>query len=235
MPRAAPAPAGTASVNSEAPTTHYSEAARRALMYAPVVLILTMYGAFQLPTLFAGFEFGHIAGFILYWLLWGITVPLLIVGRRGFADIVLAERRRTISHVFMVLLALPPLVGFLLVFPSLFPSASDRMLLALAGYAVVNATLEEVFWRGLYARVFPDDAMRGVLYPAVGFAMWMLVPMSLYPPWNAVDALSVFTVALSVGLLYGWVAWRTGSIRWTLLSHALTNLAGIGALIIFRP
>jgi membrane protease YdiL (CAAX protease family) len=31
------------------------------------------------------------------------------------------------------------------------------------------------------------------------------------------------------GLQWGWVAWRTGSIRWTTVSHVLFDFSGLGA------
>jgi membrane protease YdiL (CAAX protease family) len=45
----------------------------------------------------------------------------------------------------------------------------------------------------------------------------------------------VFLAALGIGLMYGWVAWRTGSIRWTSVSHVLLNAAGVSAVFAVRP
>jgi membrane protease YdiL (CAAX protease family) len=44
------------------------------------------------------------------------------------------------------------------------------------GIAVINATLEELFWRGVYIRLFPSRLVAGRLYPAAMFALWHLSP-----------------------------------------------------------
>ena len=216
---------------------HYSPAARRALLIAPPVVVLAMFGVFQIATILLGVELGRMAGYIVYWLVCGVTIPVLVVGRHGIVDFLRRTPRLRALTGWMVaaLLAVPPIVGFLFVFPTLFPTSGERIIFAVAVYAIVNGTLEEVFWRGLFARAFAHDAVRGFVYPAVMFALWQLVPLSLYPTWRPIDTLAVFGAGLFLGMLYGWLAWRTGTIRWTVLSHVLTNLAGLGAFLVFRP
>jgi membrane protease YdiL (CAAX protease family) len=117
-----------------------------------------------------------------------------------------------------------------------YADARGRIVVMIAGMALLNGVLEETFWRGLFARVFRDDAVRGVLYPALVFALWHV---SLLPRWSVsappVHSMLVFLAALGIGLMYGWVAWRTGSIRWTSVSHVLLNAAGVSAVFAVRP
>jgi membrane protease YdiL (CAAX protease family) len=229
------ASATIASSSVDAPIRRNHADIRRSLLIAPVLLIATMYVAFQMAERWRGLQFAHYAGFAIYWLVWGVGAPLFVVGRHGFADVLLSRDppRHRLSWGAAILLACPPIMAFAFVFPALFPNARDAMVIALAGYAIVNGVLEEVFWRGVYARAFPTEMGWGLLYPAATYAAWLLVPMSLYPS-SLSDAAAIFSVGFAVGLLYGWVAWRTGSIRWTMLSHVLTNLGGIGAFVLFR-
>jgi membrane protease YdiL (CAAX protease family) len=209
----------------------------RTFVLAPIVLILATLAVFNVALSLAGARLAHLIGFTFYWVFGGVVLPLALIGRDGFA-VLFAQRpvRWSIPlAIMLVLLALPVAFGFLFVFPSLFPVDRNVILLGVAAYALVNGTLEEVFWRGVFARRFPSNVWMGVLYPALMFALWQLVPWSVFPTWPVMPALAVFAVALPVGLIYNWVAWRTGSIRWTVLSHVLTNLSGIGALLIFAP
>ena len=137
--------------------------------------------------------------------------------------------------IALVLLTVPVVAGFLFAFPAIFPLASGATLLGLAVYGIVNGTMEEVFWRGTFARRFASNPWLGIVYPAMVFSLWQLVPWTVYPPLLQVPPLMVIGVALPVGLLYSWVVWWTGSIRWTVLSHVLTNMSGIGAMVIFGP
>jgi membrane protease YdiL (CAAX protease family) len=228
--------AGPVLASTDATLPYPHAGTRNSVLIAPVVLIVTMYLTFRVAERLGGLQFAHYAGFAIYWLVWGIGVPLFFLGRRGLIDLLLSRDppRHRLPWMAAVLLAGPPIVALLLVFPELFPAPRDAMLLALAAYALVNGVLEEVFWRGVFARMFPNEMAWGLIYPAVMYAAWLIVPMSLYSPWTRSDAATVFAVGLAIGLLYGWVAWRTGSIRWTLLSHQLMNLGGVGALILFR-
>ena len=99
--------------------------------------------------------------------------------------------------------------------------------------ALVNGTLEEVFWRGLFIAPFRTNRWLGVVYPGVMFGIWQLVPWSLFDSWFRPPVHILLVVSIPMGLLYAWVAQRTGSIRWTTVAHVLTNLSGIGALLIF--
>jgi hypothetical protein len=47
-------------------------------------------------------------------------------------------------------------------------SADPVVMATAAGVAAVNATGEELLWRGLFVADFPDDPVWGWLWPAVG-------------------------------------------------------------------
>jgi membrane protease YdiL (CAAX protease family) len=211
--------------------------ATRSFLIAPIVLIIATYAVFRLLIPAAGERTASFAGFAFYWLVGGIALPVALIGRDGVAA--LFERRpvrRDLRFtIALILLALPVAFGFLFAFPAILPFASGATLAGLAAYAVVNGTLEEIFWRGTFARRFPSNPWLGVIYPAVIFSLWQLVPWAVFPSLLHVPAFIVLGVALPVGLLYNWVAWRTGSIHWTVLSHVLTNLSGVGAMVIFGP
>lgn len=75
-------------------------------------------------------------------------------------------------------------------------------------------------------RVFPVNPWLGIIYPAIGFAAWHLVPQMVYPAEN------VFAFVLStlfLGLVYGFIAYRTGSAKWTAISHSLSGWLALAA------
>jgi len=109
------------------------------------------------------------------------------------------------------------------------------VLLSSAALAIVNAIAEEILWRGIYPRVFPRQLVRGYLYPAVGFALWHLVPQSIHKSRMRSGTKAFLAGAFFIGLGHGWVAWRTRSIRWTVLTHILIDFLGLGGLIYFGP
>jgi len=209
----------------------------RWFIMAPLVLMATTYAVFQLLIAVAGERAAYFVGFAFYWQLGGIILPILLIGRDGVAS-VFARQTQPMSLRFglaLVLLAAPVVFGFLFAFPSIFPVASGVTVASLVAYAIVNGTCEEIFWRGTFALRFPSNRWLGMFYPAVVFSFWHLVPWVVFPPFLHVPALAVLAVVFPIALVYHWVAWSTGSIRWTVLSHVLTNMSGLGAMLVFGP
>jgi membrane protease YdiL (CAAX protease family) len=203
---------------------------RRWTLIAPVLLVLTTFAVFQVATMEAGERIGQLTGFAYYWTAGGIIIPLILLERRGYSALF---NRPGAKLNGVVALFMPAAFGFLFAFPYLFPAASSLLLPSLALYAILNGTFEEVFWRGLFISRFRDNAWLGVVYPGVLFGLWQLVPWLLFDSWFHPSWFLLLGAAISVGLLYSWVAWRTESIRWNVIAHTLANLSGIGSLIVF--
>jgi hypothetical protein len=75
------------------------------------------------------------------------------------------------------------------------------------------------------AAIYPDDPIRGWLWPAAGFTAWRTIPLAV----RSHGAARVLAGAGLVGLGSGWVAWRTGSIAATAPAHVLTDSCGVRA------
>jgi len=103
---------------------------------------------------------------------------------------------------------------------------ADPVLLATAAsVATINATAEELLWRGLFIATFPDELVRGWLWPAAGFTAWHLAPLPVLPSRRG--TLGFLIPSALIGAGYGWVAWRTQSLRWTLPPHVVTDASGL--------
>jgi uncharacterized protein len=208
---------------------------RRILQIAPAVIVATMWGVFHGGVALFGTRGGYVAGFLVYWIVWGICFPLWIVGSDGVRRMFMPAHPRfgMSPRRAIPLLALPPLLGALFIYPMTFPSTSGGTLLVFAAIALVNGTVEEILWRGLFVTTFSDRALTGYVVPAVWFGLLQLAALSVYPYDIPGGPATAVIGAFAVGLIYGAVAWRFQSVRWTVLSHVLMNLTGIGAVIYF--
>jgi membrane protease YdiL (CAAX protease family) len=74
--------------------------------------------------------------------------------------------------------------------------------------------------------VFPDDPVRGWLWPAAGFTAWHLVPLDARSSTTR-RRYAVLVGAAVIGLGHGWIAQRTRSLALVTLVHALTDAYGI--------
>jgi CAAX protease family protein len=205
-----------------------------ALLIPPAVLA-SMWLVFAGLTRAVGAKAGYFLAFAVYWLGWCLLVPMAMLGRKRLLALFGSGTRplAALGWHARALLVLPPLAALITVFPPGLPRTTLLVALGSLGLAAVNGTLEEVLWRGVYARLFPDSLTLGYLYPALGFALWHLAPQAVHP-FAGPGAVAAFVGgALAVGLCYGWIAWRTGSIRATAISHIIFDFLGLGALMFF--
>jgi uncharacterized protein len=198
---------------------------RRAALVAPVALTASTFLVFNGAVVAFGLRWGYLTGFVFFWLVWCLGFSWWALGTRGVIDVFRDARPRLPSPtvLWVALLVVPVAGGFAAVW---LPSAASATLTVVATatvIAVVNATMEELLWRGVYVRLFAGSLLWGWLYPAVGFALWHVSPTSVLGSTPVVVG-----GALYVGLVYGFVALRTQSVRWTTVAHIALNLMGTG-------
>jgi len=198
---------------------------RAVLPGLPVVVPLGMRVLFPALARRLGKRRGHLAGFAVYWI-GCYLVPLGLLGRGQVKTLLRQPGSPLPSPRWLAAAALlvPPLGA---VGTELAPQVrkADPVLLATAaGVAAINATGEELLWRGLFVATFPDELVRGWLGPAAGFTAWHLAPLSVLPSRRGTLGFLIPTALIGAG--HGWVAWRTGSLRWTLPPHVVTDVSG---------
>jgi membrane protease YdiL (CAAX protease family) len=210
---------------------------RVALVWMPVLVPATEYGLYQGLTRALGPRLGYFLGFAVYWIGWCVLFPLWVVGWRGIRDMFGPARPRFGRPAWLGLtaLGLPLVLGYAVAFPRALADATPGIVLASLGLASVNATGEEILWRGLYRRMFPGDTWLGLVWPTIGFGVWHFAPQSVRPNTRPGGAWSFVLVAGVFGLGWAWLAQRSGSIRWTTAAHILFDFAGLGASIYAGP
>jgi membrane protease YdiL (CAAX protease family) len=193
----------------------------------PAVIPLAMKAVFGETTRRFGAERGYQAGFAIYWATcW--TLAGVIVGPRRLLDLwrrpeqVLPQPR----PVAAVLLVAPPLGALATEWLPNARAAGRAAVVVAAGIGITNALAEEALWRGVPAATFPDDPLRGWLWPAVGFTAWHLVPLSAWET-TARRRATLLGGAAAIGLGYGWIAQRTQSLVAVTRVHALTDSCGV--------
>lgn len=206
------------------------------LLITPWLLIGSTTAVFRRLALRLGSKRGYFGGFLFYWLFWCLLLPLWVLGPRRLSDMlrVRGPQGSRPTRSGLLLLAVPPIVGYALAFPRALEQANKKEVLASGALALVNATAEEVLWRGTYTAVFPNRFVLGYLYPTVGFALSHYAPQTVFPSRYPGGASSFVASAGLFGLLWGRMAFRSGSVGWTVLSHALLDFSGLGARVYFE-
>jgi membrane protease YdiL (CAAX protease family) len=201
----------------------------KACIVLPVLLLPSMLAVFGLTNRWLGREPAYLLGFSFYWLFWCLLVPRWLLGKKEF-NTILSDHRPLFSRSNWLAAALWLVVTLVaaLMFAAEFIRAPLHLILLAIPLATINGFCEEILWRGLYVRLFPKSAWLAILYPSIGFALWHLAPQTIFPAENVVGfVISTFFLALP----YGYIAYRTGSARWTAISHSLSGILALSGYL----
>ena len=180
-----------------------------------------------------GKEWGYVLGFLFYDGFWCLIVPLLLLGKDGFLSVFHEnDRLFQVKHWWLILLLLSTTAGALgmLSAHDLTKTPWTLVLIAIPT-AVLTGTCEEILWRGVYVKVFPKQVVAGLLYPTLGFAIWHLSPQLVYPAVLPGGSFTFAGLTFFLGLCYALVAYKTGSCKWTAVSHSLNGILDIGGAL----
>ena len=199
----------------------------------PIFLIPCMWAVFQIFARLFEHPLGYLLSMLVYWVVWCTLLPLALVGGwSGFLDLF-----RPMPSLKQLGWKTSLLLGWPLIFPLVFmviPKIAATPLIILAA-SVVNGVLigvtEEVLWRGVYLRLFPQNRWLNLLYPSLMFALWHIAPLSVVVNRMPGGVFSFLAYALLLGLSYGVAARRTGSIAWPTISHVLHDSLGLSGFM----
>jgi membrane protease YdiL (CAAX protease family) len=207
-----------------------------AALATPAVLVLSMYWAFQSFTEWLGHPLGYLAAFVLYWVGWCIILPAALLG--GVRSLVALFRPGDIGFVQLgwktqALLWWPLIAPLGVLLSPLSPlSRANAAIVAVSVLlGIIIGVTEEILWRGVYARLFPQQLWLNTIYPTIGFALWHLAPLSVVSTRYPGAPYSFLLYCVLLGLSYAAYARKTGSIRWCTISHVIHDTLGMGALV----
>jgi hypothetical protein len=212
--------------SATAPVLAIVDGRRLVALALPVAIPLTMTATFSIGRDRLGDHLGYLAGFGVYWATCaGVSIGLL--GRARIQELFRDARPRlgrpaALGAAFLVW----PAAGAIATrFIPEAGAATPAMFVTIFGVALANAVLEELVWRGVYITLWPDNLWLGWAWPAVGFAAWHFAPQVIHP--SPMGPAAFVVASLALGLSWGWVAFRTGSLRLVGLSHVLTDGSGL--------
>jgi membrane protease YdiL (CAAX protease family) len=200
-----------------------------ALLALPFVLIPIAAFAFKGSSEKLGKETGYLLGFLFYWTVWCVFVPLILLGKDEFLSIFvdktpLLSGPNWLAAFIWILITL---VTFIM-YGKNFIQAPITLILIAFPLATINGICEELLWRGLYVRAFPGNFWLGIIFPAIGFALWHLAPRQIFSDGGKFGfILSTFFL----GLAFGFIAYKTGSAKWTAISHSLNGILALSGML----
>jgi hypothetical protein len=202
----------------------------------PWLLLGTTLVCFTILKRTYGARKAYLAGFIFYWTFWCLVAPFALLDPQ-----IIRNLFRPVAQPFgqpwpfgVLCLLGPPLVSLAVILPRQLPGASRRLILISALLAVVNGSLEELLWRGVYISIFPENTWLAIVYPALGFAVWHFAPQTIYSYTGPGGRIILVIGAVMLGLLWGWAAASTGVILYTALAHIVVDFSALGWREVFN-
>jgi len=204
------------------------------ILCAAPILCIAMLLFIPLLTNKIGKTGGYVVGFCIYWFVFCLPVSLYSCnGPHGLKE-VYSQRTdiKTSERVLWYLIAFMPCVAtFFVVFKNFAPIAGFQVLVIALLYALINGTIEELFWRGIFNKIFNHNIFLSYIYPTIFFGIWHI---SLYFAKGMVyqgGFLPLVGGAFFMGLLWGWVAYKTKSIGIVTVAHIITNFFAFTGMI----
>ncbi len=214
------------SMSSTTPTKYF-------LFILPLLILFSTALLFVSLSQRLGREISYVLGFLFYDVFWCLAVPYFILGKVGFLSMFREDTPLFSKENWRLALLLgSTTVGaFGMLLGHDLANTPPLLIFIAIPVAVITGTCEEILWRGLYTKVFPKQVISGLVFPAIGFAVWHLSPQLLYPA-NIPGGMFAFAgLTFFLGLCYGLVAYKTGSCKWTAVSHSLNGILDLGGAL----
>ena len=211
-----------------------NDARRLLMLVAPIALILSMLGAFKGLVALLGDPLGYLVAFLAYWIGWCLLLPTLVLGGPRQVLALFDEGKVNFTRLGWKTHALlwgPIIFPLAFMFIPRLGRVSLHILLVSILLGLIIGATEEILWRGVYVRLFPDSIMLNTVYPAIMFGLWHLAPQSVRTNALTGGAASFVLYAVLLGLAYAYYARRAGSIRWCTVAHCIHDILGLGAFV----
>jgi membrane protease YdiL (CAAX protease family) len=206
---------------------------RRILLVSSVVLLPFTFLLFQLTTAFLGPKWGYVTGFLGYWSYCLLTAWFLSGSDWSYFKDMWNQQHRGKHLKWIALAAFIPALGTF--FVSFLPNVVKLTLSTsalLLFMAVLNGSIEELYWRGLYLLEYPDNTAIGFILSWLLFGAWHI---SLWFARGVIyedGFLALVGGAYGLGLIWTWVARSNKNLRAVVPAHILANLFAFTALFV---
>jgi membrane protease YdiL (CAAX protease family) len=196
----------------------------------PIALLITTGLAFYLLSKRFGSKRGYFLGFLFYWIVWCLFVPTIFLTRQEFKSLFEFNVYKFTEERFINLLCLiiPLLFAYVYAFPKALKSTTFKIILLSMALALVNATMEELLWRGFYLKLLGSDKWLYVLTSSFGFGIWHFTPQLVFPNKAPGGQFSFVVFAIILGIFFSIVVFNTKSILMVSICHIAFDFSGLG-------
>ncbi len=207
---------------------------QRILLCMAPIICSSMLLLIPLLTNIIGKTAGYIVGVCIYWFIFCIPVSLYSGNRCSEvleiyyqkSDLKITERNILYIIGFILCFA-----TFFVVFKEYALTAELQVLTLSLLFALINGTVEEMFWRGVFNKVFKNNIFLAYIYPTVFFGVYHIALYFSKGIEYQGGFIALVGGSFFMGSLWGWVAYKTKSIKVVTTAHIITNFFAFTGLI----
>ena len=149
------------------------------LLIIPLILTTSCAFVFKWAAATYSNKPGYCMGFLFYWLFWCLFVPVQLIGSKAILQY-FSCKPHAFNWQVIACLVVPLIFVYVYAFPAALQHADAAIIALSLLISIVNATAEEVLWRGVYLHVYKDNKRLSVLYASAGFAVWHYAPQVVF-------------------------------------------------------
>lgn len=106
-----------------------------------------------------------------------------------------------------------------------------RLFLTVLIYAILNGSIEELFWRGTFHNIYGSDRVRSYLLPTILFTCWHFSLLFANGMSYHGGALALVGGAGVMGLIWGLTMYKTRNIKLVIVAHVMSNFFAFSQLL----
>ena len=190
----------------------------------PPVLIAFMYPIFNsLAGLLANDRIAWYLGLITYWLIWGIVFSIIMIGKKDLIALIRPQRptRKILLPTSVILLG--ALAARLFIPGMEYDKQSMWILILLLSTCFGNGFFEELLWRGVYYKLFPNNIFCRMIWPSIWFGIWHYVPVSINNR-ELTGLIGMMIGPILMGFVLSYMTKKTNTLWWAILAHTLGGI-----------
>jgi hypothetical protein len=208
-------------------------AKNRLLIISSVLVLPFNLFIFGIASANLGARGGFFSGCIFYWMYVSLFVLLLNKDDfHYFKKIVSSDAEIHYSRLFKTAAFLPAVGAFWVAFFPNIKSLTLKTGLVILVVSIVNGTLEEIYWRGLYLRKYRENLYALLIVSPLLFALMHLSFLAIRGMTYQGGAFALIGGALLMGLLWSYVSFKLNTIRHCIAGHIVVNIFAFTGLFV---
>lgn len=190
----------------------------------PPLLIVFMYPIFNsLAGVLANDRIAWYLGLITYWIIWGLFFPVIIIGKKNIVELIRPKRPTKNVVLPMSIILLGALSARLLVPGMEYEKQNVWIYILLLSTCFGNGLFEELLWRGVYYKLYPNNIFFRMIWPCVWFGIWHYVPVSISN--NELTGLTGMMIGpIMMGLVLSYMTKKTNTLWWSIIAHTVGGI-----------